>query len=73
MSGLTRCYLCGSIDYTKRPGQVRDKVDLDILECRNCGLVYLSDTSHINEGFYENSLMHDELFDIQYMLTETLH
>lgn len=70
MSDLIRCYLCGSFEHTKREGRVRDNVDLAILECRNCGLVFLSNTSHIHDGLYENSLMHDEIYDIWYILKD---
>ncbi len=42
----------------KRDGSVRDNKNLDILECQNCGLVYLSSNEHINEEFYEDSNMH---------------
>ena len=52
------CYLCNSENHTKRPGSVRDNKDLDILECQNCGLVFLSARDHISEGFYEDSQMH---------------
>lgn len=52
------CYLCGKKDIKTRPGKVRDKPCLKVLECKSCGLVFLSSFSHINEGFYESSGMH---------------
>lgn len=52
------CYLCQSTEFSTRKGSVRDNPKLQILECKNCGLVTLSDTSHIYSGFYENSGMH---------------
>ena len=57
----------------KRAGSVRDKPELDILECVACGLVRLSSFDHIKNGFYEDSKMHDgeEMPDIQAMLNET--
>jgi 2-polyprenyl-3-methyl-5-hydroxy-6-metoxy-1,4-benzoquinol methylase len=55
------CYLCGSQDYKNREGSVRDNKSLEILECNNCGLVFLSNTDHIIEEFYEDSNMNKEL------------
>ena len=43
------CYLCGSSHATKRSGKVRDSDDIDILECDNCGLVYLSKQDCLDE------------------------
>ena len=56
-----KCYLCGSSDYKHREGSVRDNKDLEILECNNCSLVYLSNTAHINEVYYEDSNMNKDL------------
>lgn len=52
------CYLCLSDNYSERPGMVRDNQALKVLECQDCGLVYLSSTKHADEQFYENSGMH---------------
>ena len=52
------CYLCKSNNFEVRKGQVRDNKTLNILECLNCSLVYLSSIAHINDKFYENSGMH---------------
>jgi 2-polyprenyl-3-methyl-5-hydroxy-6-metoxy-1,4-benzoquinol methylase len=52
------CYFCNSTSFNARKGQVRDALDLKILECTNCGLVTLSSLEHIQAGFYENSGMH---------------
>lgn len=51
------CYICKNRNFRKRPGTVRDMPSLDIIECASCGLVCLSDFSHINDSFYENSQM----------------
>lgn len=64
------CQLCNSKSYTQREGSVRDNKDLSILECDECGLVYLSSMDHIDEGFYEESNMHD-MKDIDEWLKET--
>jgi len=39
-------------------GSVRDNKDLDIYECCDCGLVFLSNHDHIDEEFYKESNMH---------------
>jgi SAM-dependent methyltransferase len=35
------CYLCGGRSHRNRPGRVRDREDLLVKECENCGLVFL--------------------------------
>lgn len=64
------CDLCGSTSYKKREGSVRDNSDLEIYECNECGLVYLSSFEHISENFYEDSNMHREI-DFQKWQNET--
>jgi len=64
------CYLCGSERFKFREGEVRDKKELKVLECLDCSLVYLSDDSHVKDGFYEDSNMHKE-FDLQRWINET--
>ena len=54
-----KCYLCNSQNNFKRPGSVRDNKKLKILECNDCGLVYLSSTKHIKKLHYENSGLHN--------------
>ncbi len=54
------CYLCKSSNASQRKGQVRDNPNLDIMECSNCGLVFLSSSQHISDDFYENSGMHGD-------------
>ena len=66
------CYLCKSDKYSKRTGSVRDNSNIDILECSDCGLVYLSSLNHIQDGHYEESGMHDgKVPDIDNWLKET--
>ncbi|WP_150465921.1 class I SAM-dependent methyltransferase [Francisella sp. SYW-2] len=50
-----KCYVCGSQDSKNRNGKCRDNDGIKILECMDCGLVYLSDFSHITEKFYEEN------------------
>lgn len=55
---FSKCYLCGGTKFHTRTGQVRDNNALDILECDECGLVFLSDIEHINNEHYAESGMH---------------
>jgi len=55
-----KCYLCGATNFSTRKGRARDNPNLQILECNGCGLVSLSDDSHITKDFYTNSGMHGE-------------
>ena len=67
-----KCYLCGGTEFNKRPGSVRDNLELEILECASCGLVFLSSFDHIKDAFYENSEMHGkEMPNVQAWLSET--
>jgi 2-polyprenyl-3-methyl-5-hydroxy-6-metoxy-1,4-benzoquinol methylase len=67
-----KCYLCGGIEFNKRPGIVRDRSELEVLQCISCGLVCLSSFDHIREGFYESSEMHgEETPDVQTWLKNT--
>ena len=54
---IQKCYLCGSTKYDVRPGKVRDNSSVEILECQNCGLVFLS-SKGLPIDFYEKSGMH---------------
>ncbi len=65
------CYLCQSNEYSKRTGTVRDNRDIDVLQCDECGLVYLSSTDHIKKEHYEESGMHDDGLNINNWLKET--
>lgn len=66
-----KCNLCRSKDFKKRKGTVRDNKNLEIFECTDCGLVFLSKNNHIDEIFYENSNMHQS-FDFYKWRNETL-
>ncbi|WP_104694313.1 class I SAM-dependent methyltransferase [Helicobacter equorum] len=54
-----QCYLCGSKKYFNREGKVRDNPSIQILECEDCGLVFLSE-QHTNEIFYAEGNMHNQ-------------
>ena len=66
-----KCSLCNSQILKKRTGSVRDNKNLEIFECLNCGLVFLSENSHIDDKFYEDSNMHQD-FDFNKWRNETL-
>jgi len=64
-----KCYLCGSDNFIIKEGEVRDLKELNILECKNCGLVTLSSFSHISNNYYETSpIVGVEVLDINYWL-----
>ncbi|MCV3336558.1 class I SAM-dependent methyltransferase [Campylobacter sp. RKI_CA19_01121] len=56
-----KCYLCGNENISKRNGKVRDNNEIDILECEECGLVFLSKFC-TNEKFYIDNKMNDLSF-----------
>jgi len=63
------CYLCGSVDFKTRNGAVRDAANLRILECCNCGLVFLESFDHITHGYYaENPIVGPEVPSVDYWL-----
>jgi len=70
-ASMSSCYVCNGSDFKKRPGTVRDRQDLDVLECTECGLVFLSSFSHVREGFYENAGMHGGTVDKDAWIRET--
>lgn len=68
---ITNCYLCNSTEFKKRKGEVRDKKDLEIIECLNCGLVSLSEFCHIQDRHYEEGKMHNGEISITTWQQET--
>lgn len=64
-----KCKLCGSDEYKYRKGKVRDNGDLKIVECENCGLVYLDSFEHIDNYFYEESGIHDKVDFLKWQKT----
>ncbi len=56
----SRCYLCKKAHIRTFNGSVRDKPELRILQCRECGLIFLDSFDHIKSRFYENSRMHQD-------------
>lgn len=51
------CMLCASKKLSARHPYVRDNKEIQVLECQDCGLVFLSTFEHISDIFYENSGM----------------
>lgn len=54
-----KCYLCSGTEHRSRAGKVRDDSSLEVFECTNCGLVFLSKTE-LSKQFYEQSGMHGD-------------
>lgn len=54
---MQSCSLCQSKNITLRYPYVRDNKDIQVLECEECGLVFLSSFNHISDEFYEESGM----------------
>jgi SAM-dependent methyltransferase len=67
----SKCYLCDCMEHRSRPGKVRDDASLEIFECQDCGLVFLSRTK-LPEGFYEQSSMHGGVLQpVEVLLRDT--
>lgn len=49
------CYLCGSSRFDAVEGKVRDRPNLGILRCADCGLVFLDSFDHVQGSFYESA------------------
>lgn len=58
------CYLCNSDNHSVIHVGVRDRDDINVLKCNQCGLVYLSSISHITDEFYEESGMFNGKLDL---------
>ena len=66
------CYLCKSDKSKVRHRGVRDDPGINVLECEDCGLVYLNTFAQISEDFYQTSQMHgDSPISMDEWLSET--
>lgn len=65
------CYICGNRDIVMKHKGVRDNKNIDVLSCNDCGLVFLSEDTHINVSFYEDSKMHNHTFSIEDWIRNT--
>lgn len=54
---MQSCYLCNGSQFNLLHQGVRDNPKIDVLECKQCGLVCLSAFEHIDDSFYEESSM----------------
>lgn len=52
-----KCKLCNSTNIKIRHSSVRDRKDIKVYECNECGGVFLSSFDHISDEFYEESGM----------------
>lgn len=59
------CYLCGSKDFDRLKGKVRDNKHLRVLKCKHCSLISLDSVEHITEEFYKSGQMHSGAFNPQ--------
>lgn len=66
-----QCYLCNCKTFVERKGVVRDKSNLKVVQCENCGLVTLNDFSHISTNHYELGKMHNNQNTISEWVKET--
>lgn len=67
----SKCYLCNSENLKKRQGTVRDNDDLYILECVDCGLVFLSSFSHMEEAHSKDFNIHVGQITLDQWVKET--
>ena len=61
--GKKICYLCHGSDFEKIKGVVRDNRHIRVYKCKNCSLISLETTEHINENFYKLGKMHNSKFN----------
>lgn len=66
-----KCYSCGGGDFEIIHRGTRDNANLDVLKCKNCGLLFLSDDSHIDSTFYEQGGMLGGKFNLQNWINNT--
>lgn len=59
------CTLCKSNDVKTRHKGVRDNKKIDVLDCLNCGLVFLSSFDQVSNEFYEQSGMLNGKVDLK--------
>lgn len=65
------CYLCKNENIDVLHKGTRDNADIDVLKCQNCGLVFLSTFSHVNDELYEDSKMNSNDINIIQWREET--
>ena len=55
------CYICKNETFQKVEGKVRDRPEVGILKCRECGLVFLESFDHIDDHYYSDSKMREDI------------
>lgn len=68
---IKTCYLCSNHDFEPVRGAVRDKPEISIKKCKNCGLIFLSSFDHIEKEVYRRSGMHGGCVDIASWMRDT--
>ena len=71
MIKIKNCYLCGNSKFDQKEGVVRDVPELEIYQCKICGLVFLSSFDHIKDSFYKESGMHEGSLNVKAWLSNT--
>ena len=64
------CYNCKNQDFSLVHKGCRDNSDVDVLKCKKCGLLFLSNFSHVDNSFYEEGRMIGSL-DLQNWIKTT--
>jgi 2-polyprenyl-3-methyl-5-hydroxy-6-metoxy-1,4-benzoquinol methylase len=56
-----RCYLCGCAESARVEGKVRDRPEIGIRRCIQCGLVFLESFDHIRDDYYSATYTDEQL------------
>lgn len=64
------CYLCKNDSFVQIREKVRDRDDIKVLKCNNCGLVFLDSIEHISQDFYQEGGM-GKSFDLENIAATT--
>ena len=60
-TGTKPCYLCGCTGSERVDGVVRDRPEIGIRRCTDCGLVFLESFDHIPRDYYDESYTEEQL------------
>lgn len=67
----SKCYLCDGNSLKKRQGKVRDNNELCVLECQDCGLIFLSSFAHMKEAHNKDFNVHVGKITLDQWVKET--
>lgn len=73
MENKKSCFLCDSKENTTIHKGVRDNLNIDVLKCIDCGLIYLSSFDQIDNKNYKDSDMNEGEQNIEKWMLETEH